>query len=193
MVVWLFLALVLTQSFTASLASIFAARRIGPATVDIMVTLKLLLVKRYIAAAYLEVPCIKVFLAKHCKGFTNSGPTYRAGGSGFVFPRSFPYLLDISEAVVEVAESGALKDLDNSLTSSYKCLASESDDHTDRLRLSSFRGLFGITVGTSTIVLLLYCTCPREKIRTTPEEAAADEPPGPAASATGRAATAAAT
>ncbi|KAJ6884823.1 hypothetical protein NC652_031734 [Populus alba x Populus x berolinensis] len=35
MVVWLFLALVLTQSFTASLTSIFAARRIGPATVDV--------------------------------------------------------------------------------------------------------------------------------------------------------------
>jgi ionotropic glutamate receptor NMDA 1/ionotropic glutamate receptor len=91
------------------------------------------------------------------------------------FPRSSPYLLDISEAVVEVAESGALKDLGNSLTFSYKCLASESDDHTDRLRLSSFRGLFGITVGTSTIVLLLFCTCPREKIRIAPEEAAADE------------------
>ncbi|KAL9342518.1 hypothetical protein Peur_065843 [Populus x canadensis] len=114
------------------------------------------LVSEEIAAAYLEVPCIKVFLAKHCKGFTTSGPTYRVGGFGF-------------------------------------CLASESDDHTDRLRLSSFRGLFGITVGTSTIVLLLFCTCPREKIRIAPEEAAADEPPGPAASATGRAATAAAT
>uniref|UniRef100_A0A2K1Y4S2 Uncharacterized protein n=1 Tax=Populus trichocarpa TaxID=3694 RepID=A0A2K1Y4S2_POPTR len=142
------------------------------------------LVSEEIAAAYLEVPCIKVFLAKHCKGFTTSGPTYRVGGFGFFFPRSSPYLLDISEAVVEVAESGALKDLGNSLTSSYKCLASESDENTDRLRLSSFRGLFGITVGTSTTVLLLFCTCPREKIRIAPEEAAADEPPGPAASAT---------
>jgi hypothetical protein len=42
------------------------------------------LVSEEIAAAYLEVPCIKVFLAKHCKGFTTSGPTYRVGGFGFV-------------------------------------------------------------------------------------------------------------
>lgn len=144
------------------------------------------LVSEEIAAAYLEVPCIKVFLAKHLQGihyFRTNIQSWRFwiceyrftinvslfpfvfNSTAFsvlledylilclqVFPSSSPYLLDISEAVVEVAESGALKDLDNSLTSSYKCLASESDDHTNRLRLSSFRGLFGIPVGTSTIL-----------------------------------------
>lgn len=37
-----------------------------------------------IAATFLEVPFAKLFLAKFCKEFMISGPTYKVGGFGFV-------------------------------------------------------------------------------------------------------------
>ncbi|KAJ6360795.1 hypothetical protein OIU77_004755 [Salix suchowensis] len=217
MVVWLFLALVLTQSFTASLSAIFFDQGNHPATVDVE-TLRntgakigcdggsfvaaylrdvlnihpdnivkiysgdayaKALVSGEIDAAYLEVPYLKVFLAKYCEGFTTSGPIYKVGGFGFVFQRSSPYLPDISEAIVKVVESGTLKDLENSLTSSYKCVAADSSDEHHRLDVSSFQGLFGISVGISSFALLLfYIFYRREQIAREPEEAAG---PGPAA------------
>ncbi|KAJ6360792.1 hypothetical protein OIU77_004752 [Salix suchowensis] len=226
MVVWLFLALVLTQSFTASLSAIFSDQWNDLATVDVEAlrstgaklgcdggsfvvaylrdVLKIhpdnivriyseddyaqALVNEEIAAAYLEVPYLKVFLAKYCKGFTTSGPIYKVGGFGFVFQRSSPYLPDISEAIVKVVESGTLKDLENSLTSSYKCLASDSSDDHHRLRVSSFLGLFGISVGISTFALLLFYTycCPIGQIAGPLEQAAGPGPgPGPGSPARG--------
>ncbi|KAJ6433515.1 hypothetical protein OIU84_017244 [Salix udensis] len=220
-VVWLFLALVLTQSFTASLSAIFSDQGNDPATVDVE-TLRSTgakigcdggsfvvaylrdvlnihhdnivriysgddyaqaLINEEIAAAYLEVPYLKVFLAKYCEGFTTSGPIYKVGGFGFVFQRSSPYLPDISEAIVKVVESGTLKDLENSLTSSYKCLASDSSDDHHRLRVSSFLGLFGISLGVSTFALaLFYIFYRREQIARDREEAAGPGPgPGPPA------------
>lgn len=37
-----------------------------------------------IAAFVDEIPCIKLFLAKHCKGYTMVGPIYKSAGFGFV-------------------------------------------------------------------------------------------------------------
>ena len=37
-----------------------------------------------IAAAFLVVPHAKIFLAKYCKGYTTTGPTFKLGGVGFV-------------------------------------------------------------------------------------------------------------
>ncbi|XP_055959688.1 glutamate receptor 2.8-like [Mercurialis annua] len=193
MAAWLFVALVITQSFTANLTTLLTVKRLDP----ILVTVETLkesrakvgcdgssfvvkyleqalgfdpenIVRMYsgdhyaealstgeIAAAFLEVPYVKVFLAKNCKGFSTSGPTFRVGGFGFVFPRNSPYLPDISEAILRVAESGRLKDLESSMTSNYKCAASKSDNH-DSLGLSSYWGIFAITGGTSTFAVLLF-------------------------------------
>ncbi|CAK7323978.1 unnamed protein product [Dovyalis caffra] len=146
MAAWLFVALVITQSFTASLTSLLTIQQLDQNPVDVE-TLKnsgakvgcdgssfvvqyletvigfqrenivgmhagddyaQALVSGKIAAAFLEVPYVKVLLAKNCKGFATSGPTYKVGGFGFVsllcimpqvFPRNSPYLPDISQAV----------------------------------------------------------------------------------------------
>ena len=42
-----------------------------------------------IAAAFIEAPYAKLFLAQNCKGFVASGKTYRIGGFGFVSPFIF--------------------------------------------------------------------------------------------------------
>ncbi|KAF5203876.1 Glutamate receptor 2.2 [Thalictrum thalictroides] len=114
----------------------------------------LALEKGEIVAAFLEVPYIKVFLAKHCKDFVVVGPTYTIGGFGFVFPKGSPILPDISKAVLEVTESGKLLELENKLLSTYNC--SDSNVHDGSLGVPSFSGLFYITGGTTTITLVLY-------------------------------------
>ncbi|KAK7854141.1 glutamate receptor 3.3, partial [Quercus suber] len=122
MVVWLFVALVITKSFTASLTSLLTVQQLDQTTIDIE-TLKKSgakvgcdansFVGKYlevvlgfqpnnvriigsgdyypqalksgeIAAAFIEAPYVKVFLAKYCEGFITSGPAFKVGGFGFV-------------------------------------------------------------------------------------------------------------
>ena len=124
MVVWLFMALVITQIYTANLTSMLTIQRLEP-TISNIETLqranalvgygKGSFVKRYleevlhfrpeniknystpdnlsealrnqeISAAFLEVPFVKIFLARFCREFMISGPTYKVGGFGFVCP-----------------------------------------------------------------------------------------------------------
>ncbi|RVW42928.1 Glutamate receptor 2.7 [Vitis vinifera] len=61
-----------------------------------------------VAAAFIEAPYAKIFLAQNCKGFAASGKTYKVGGFGFVFPKGSPILPDISKAVLEVSENGGV-------------------------------------------------------------------------------------
>lgn len=122
MVVWLFMALVITQTYTANLASMLTVQRLEPtfSDVDMLRSSNAMIgysrgsyVARYlnqalgfslnnlknfsspadyakalrskeIAAAFLEVPLAKLFLAKYCKGFITVGPTYKVGGFGYV-------------------------------------------------------------------------------------------------------------
>lgn len=78
-----------------------------------------------------------------------------------VFPKGSPYLPDISEAIVKIAEKGKLKELQDSLTSSYKCSASEdSNENHERLEFSSFMGLFVIAWIIPAIALFLFYISP---------------------------------
>ena len=46
-----------------------------------------------IGAAFFVVPHAKVFLAKFCKGYTTTGPTFKLGGFGFVISSPLSFLL----------------------------------------------------------------------------------------------------
>ncbi|KAK2665833.1 hypothetical protein Ddye_004407 [Dipteronia dyeriana] len=197
MVVWLFVALVITQSYTASLTSLLTIQRLDPSIVDVETlkrsgakvgcdgdsfVVKYLetigfnphnIIKKYseddypealisgsIAAAFLEVPYVKVFLAKQCHHNFTTGEMIKVGGFGFVFPKNSPYLPDISRAILQVSENGKLQKLEKSMiSSSNKCPSDHpgnpEEDH-DSLELTSFQGLFLITVGTSVTALLLF-------------------------------------
>lgn len=134
MVVWLFVALVITQSFTASLTSLLTVQNLNQAdiTVESLIRngakvgcdggsfvvnyLQILgfspaniikvdsgdeypeaLIRGDIAAAFLEVPYVKVFLARYCDGFTTSKQTFKIGGFGFVSVHNlFPHRLIIT-------------------------------------------------------------------------------------------------
>ena len=125
--VWLFVALIITQTYTASLASMLTVEQFEP-TVDSIQQLKnsnamvgydrgsylkiylqdVLGIKaenikqfdsqksyadalrnKEIAAAFLDIPEAKIFLAKYCKGFVQAGPTFKIGGYGFVLLQHF--------------------------------------------------------------------------------------------------------
>ncbi|XP_062102999.1 glutamate receptor 2.8-like [Humulus lupulus] len=195
-VVWLFVAMVITQSFTASLTTLLTVDQLTPTTVSVE-TLKKTgakvgcdgnsfvvkyleevlrfrpenIVKMYsgddypqalqtgkIAAAFLEVPYAKLLLSKYCNNFTTSGQTFKIGGFGYAFPRSSPYLPDISQAILKVTENGRLLELEKKMLSSYNyCSSSRNDaEHNGSLGMNSFYGLFLITGGTSTAALLIF-------------------------------------
>ncbi|KAL7249639.1 hypothetical protein ACSBR1_011763 [Camellia fascicularis] len=193
MVVWLFVALVITQSYTASLTSMLTVPLLQPATRNIetlknsdamvghgkgtyvptylkdVLGFKSTNLKNFsspqecaqalksgeIAALFLVAPFAKLFLAMYCKSFILAGPSYKIGGFGFVFPKGSPMLADINEALLKVAESGTLGELENSMTGT-ECLDMESDHGNPTLSLNSFWILFILTGGTSTVALVFY-------------------------------------
>ncbi|KAF8411018.1 hypothetical protein HHK36_003557 [Tetracentron sinense] len=107
-----------------------------------------------IYAAFLEIPYGRVFLSKYCNKYTTIDQTFRFGGLGFVFPKGSPLAAFFSEAILNISESGKLKDLEKEwFSSSPKC---SDKTKTESLSLHNFWGLFLITGGTSTIVFLLF-------------------------------------
>ncbi|PIA30587.1 hypothetical protein AQUCO_05500120v1 [Aquilegia coerulea] len=199
MVVWLFVAIVIIQSYTANLASILTIPHIPQKdiTVEYLMTsnakvgcdgrsfvvnyLQILgfkkenIVKYYskskyppalrkgeISAAFLEVPYIRLLMAKYCKDFYVVGETFKVGGFGFVFPKGSPMVPDITQAVLEVQESGKLRDLEIALLKSSNCSDSDSDSNPYSLGFNSFWGLFLISFGTTTIAFVLHLLqCPK--------------------------------
>ncbi|KAG5046864.1 hypothetical protein JHK82_016232 [Glycine max] len=110
-----------------------------------------------IAAVFLDVPQAKIFLAKHCKGFVQAMPTYKIGGYGFVFPRGSPLLHSVNQALLNISESGTLRDLENRMLASEKCIdIIDPDAKYTSLSPTSFMVPFFLTGGTSTIALLIY-------------------------------------
>ncbi|ERM94126.1 glutamate receptor 2.7 [Amborella trichopoda] len=195
--IWLFVVLILTSSYTASLTNTLTIKRLDPTDTSIESLLRnkstvgcqhtSFMVKYLeevlgfdpvnikkitsadelsealsngtITAAFIELPYIKVFLSqKKCKGFTINEPTYRVGGVGFVFPLGSPLTSDVSKAILKIKEHGEMLYLERKWLFSTECskVLTDVKDDDDSLSLDSFWGLFLITSGTTTLVLLLF-------------------------------------
>uniref|UniRef100_A0A7N0ZUP4 Glutamate receptor n=1 Tax=Kalanchoe fedtschenkoi TaxID=63787 RepID=A0A7N0ZUP4_KALFE len=197
MLVWLFVALVVTQSYTASLTSMLTVHKLNTQKLDmnelmrheqkvgcnwnsfVCDYLKVLgfredkILKVYnaddypqllkngtIKAAFLITPYAKILLARtcQCQHYTTAEPTFRIGGFGFVFKKGDPLLPDMSQAVLNVSESGEVRSLETKMLSKYNCTESQpNNDDEGRLGMRSFKGLFAITFATSTAALVAYC------------------------------------
>ncbi|KAK1416733.1 hypothetical protein QVD17_25849 [Tagetes erecta] len=194
-VVWLFVALIVTQSYMASLASMLTAQRLEPTITSVealrnmnatvgycngslvnhylkdVLGFKNFKVKSYnsthryaealnsgeIAAIFLEVPAAKVFLAQYCRSFIRTGETFKVGGFGFAFPRRYSWLSEANKALMNISESGKLKEFEDAYLTSEKCVDDEPSPNEDEsLSLRSFSILFELTGGTSTLVLVIY-------------------------------------
>lgn len=99
-------------------------------------------------------PHAKVFLAKYCKGYIMTGPSFKLGGFGFVFPKGSPLVIDISEAILKATESGEIQRLGNDMFSS-NCSSSNDIANDPTLGPGPFMGLFLITGGISAIAVLI--------------------------------------
>lgn len=75
-----------------------------------------------------------------------------------VFPRGSPLVPEVTEAMLKVTESGKLRDLENSMLASLKCLDldAQKDSGDPSLSPNSFWVLFVFTGGTSTTALVVY-------------------------------------
>ncbi|KAL2472699.1 Glutamate receptor 3.2 [Forsythia ovata] len=200
-IVWLFVAIILTQSYTASLTSMLTVQRLEPniKNIEILKSTNAFIgysqrsfVQDYlekvlgfhpnnlqkisstqecaeafrsgkIEVAFLEAPEAKVFVAQHCKTFTIAGPRYQVGGYGFAFPKESPLLPDIDKALLNVLETGVVKNLEDDLIASQKCIDIDSDNESIRLSPQSFFGLFIITGSTSTVALGIYYFCSKSE------------------------------
>ncbi|GKB38192.1 glutamate receptor 2.7, partial [Tanacetum coccineum] len=112
---------------------------------------------REIAAVFLEAPYSKLFFAKYCKSFMTAGPTFREGGFAYVLPKGSPMLQDFTKALLNVSESGTLREIEKKMLGSEQCVDQDwIHDEYESLGLSSFWSLFVLTGGTSTIALSIY-------------------------------------
>ncbi|KAH7838473.1 hypothetical protein Vadar_026939 [Vaccinium darrowii] len=171
-VVWLFLALVLTQSYTASLTSMLTISRLrltiqSPAKVGCDENT---FMKKYvqevlnyknatsisdgeeylknfengsISAAFLEIPYAKVFVNRYCRKFTIIGTTYRFGGFGFIFQKGSELTAKVSKTILKISEDGTLKRLEEEwLTPNKECLDSQTT--TENIDSLSLRSFWGL-------------------------------------------------
>ncbi|MBA0866832.1 hypothetical protein Goshw_024833 [Gossypium schwendimanii] len=111
-----------------------------------------------IQAAFFVVPHAKVFLAKYCKGFTMTGPTFKLGGFGFVFPKGSRLAFEFSEAILKVMENGEMPRLEEYLLiSNNSCSQSTgvSDGLSSSLGPRPVAGLFFVSGGISAFAFLV--------------------------------------
>ncbi|KAL5206282.1 hypothetical protein ABZP36_034491 [Zizania latifolia] len=148
-IIWVFVLLVITSSYTANLSSMLTVQQLQPTVTDLQELLKngeyvgyhngsyvgdllkglgfdrgklraydnsddfaAALIKGSqnggIAAVIHEIPYIKIFLAKHCQGYTMVGPIYKSEGFGFAFPKRSPLVYDFSRAILSITEGDSI-------------------------------------------------------------------------------------
>ncbi|KAA8523968.1 hypothetical protein F0562_010601 [Nyssa sinensis] len=170
MVVWLFVALIITQSYTASLSSMLTVHRLEPTTADIeaLKSSNATVGCRkgsYVARYLMDVLHLKPNNIKNFAASEEYVQAFRSGeiAAAFldvpfakVFPKGSPVLADVNEALLNVSESGVLRELENSMTGSEKCVDVELAYGYGSLNPGSFWVLFIFTGGTSTAALAIY-------------------------------------
>ncbi|KAK1370029.1 hypothetical protein POM88_036121 [Heracleum sosnowskyi] len=121
MLTWAFLVLILTSSYTATLASMLTVQQISlaPKGADLGYD-QSDVVKRYVVRSKTggvdgiidEMPYIKAFLSSYSPDYAmvDSGST--TNGFGFAFSKGSPLVPDISRAIAKLREDGTLEMLE---------------------------------------------------------------------------------
>ncbi|KAK2413638.1 glutamate receptor 2.7 [Trifolium repens] len=119
-----------------------------------------------IEAAFFVAPHAKVFLAMYsCKGFIKGNNTFRLGGFGFVFPKGSSLAADISEALLNMIESGETEQLEKDMLneieneSKANCSSESKGKSSTTIGLSPFVGLFSICSTFASLALSYHIIC----------------------------------
>ncbi|KAL3745668.1 hypothetical protein ACJRO7_014741 [Eucalyptus globulus] len=196
-IIWVFVVLILTQSYTASLSSLLVVQNSQPPVTDLnqlqksgekvgyqygsfsygilkqmnfddsrLISFKsaeecdALLsngsAKGGIAAAFDEVPVIKLMLSQYCNKYTMI-PASKTAGLGFVFPKGSQLVPDISRALLNITEGPKMTEIENTwFTSKTNCPNLTTSLSSNSLGLDSFLGLFFIAGAAAVLALLIF-------------------------------------
>ncbi|KAM4077503.1 hypothetical protein ACJW30_12G142800 [Castanea mollissima] len=168
-IIWVFVVLILTQSYTASLASLLTVQQLQPTITDVQQLIKSGAYVGYheasfayksieecdellskgsanggIAAAFDNTPCLKLFQRKYCSKYTIVGSIYKTDGLGFVSSLSrSPLASDVSRAILNVTEGEKMKENEKAwLGEQTNFPDSNTQDSSGSLSFASFSGLF---------------------------------------------------
>uniref|UniRef100_A0A3N7H7S5 Glutamate receptor n=1 Tax=Populus trichocarpa TaxID=3694 RepID=A0A3N7H7S5_POPTR len=195
-IIWCFVVLILTQSYTASLSSLLTVQQLKVTDVNELIKkaeyvgyhkdsfiLRILLGLGFdkskliaysspeeclelfskgsgnggIAAAFNEVPYIKVFLSKYCSKYTMIDATFNTGGFGFVFPKGSPLVPEISRAILNMIEGDKMKEIqDKWFANQTSCPDSGTSVSSNSLSIKSFWGLFLIAGIAALLALIIF-------------------------------------
>ncbi|GKU87447.1 hypothetical protein SLEP1_g1842 [Rubroshorea leprosula] len=195
-VIWCFVVLILTQTYTANLASLLTVQQLQPTVNNVNELLRKkenvgyqdgsfvreiiqkvgfdpstiknfnstddlneLFIKGSanggIAAAFDEIPYMKLFLAQYCN-YTFQ-PIFKTRGFGFVFPKGSPLVVDVSRAVLTVIEGDRLKQIEEVwFKNQTSCSDSSTSVSSSSLGLGSFWGLFLIAGVAAVLALIIF-------------------------------------
>ncbi|KAK7262774.1 hypothetical protein RJT34_30354 [Clitoria ternatea] len=107
-------------------------------------------------AAYVdERAYIELFLSSRCD-FSIVGQEFTRNGWGFAFPRDSPLAVDLSTAILELAENGDLQRIHDKWLLRSACLSQGAKLEVDRLNLKSFWGLYLVCGLACVLALLIY-------------------------------------
>ncbi|KAK0570472.1 hypothetical protein LWI29_001734 [Acer saccharum] len=197
-IVWYFVVLILTQSYTASLTSHLTVQQLKPTITDFHELIKRGenvgylqgsfvsgILKRLgfnenklieynspeecdglfkkgsakggIAAAFDEVPYMRLFIGQYCSKYTMTEPTFKTAGFGFVFPLHSPLVPDVSRAILNVTESEKMKEIEDAYFKKHaSCPDSSTLVSSNSLGLNSFWGLFLIAGIAAILALIIF-------------------------------------
>ncbi|XP_059454963.1 glutamate receptor 2.8-like [Corylus avellana] len=196
-IVWVFVVLILTQSYTASLTSLLTVQQLQPTVTDFKQLIKnqeyvgypegsfvfgvlkemnfdTSKLRQYnstdqcdellsngsanggIAAAFDEIPYMKLFLGQYCSKYTMVASIYKTDGFGFAFPRGSPLVADVSRAILNVTEGEKMKEIEKAwLGMETNCPDYNTQVSSNSLSLASFWGLFLIAGVASLLALIV--------------------------------------
>ncbi|KAK4846980.1 hypothetical protein QYF36_023927 [Acer negundo] len=180
-IIWVFVVLILTSSYTATLTSMLTIQQIqlgsndyigfrsfiGSNNINIEDCSVCTSPEEYadalskgskkggVSAIIDEIPYIKIFFAHYHTHYTMVVPqnSIATNGFGFAFPKGSPLVLNISRGIARLREEGKLKMLQD-----YN-MNQDSSNNPSTLSPERFRGLFLITGISSTLVLSIFFLC----------------------------------
>ncbi|KAK0571500.1 hypothetical protein LWI29_017164 [Acer saccharum] len=110
-----------------------------------------------IAAAFDEVPFMRLFIGQYCSKYTMTEPTFKTAGFGFVFPLHSPLVPDVSRAILNVTESEKMKEIEDAYFKKHvSCPDSSTLVSSNSLGLNSFWGLFLIAGIAAILALIIF-------------------------------------
>ncbi|KAL9442814.1 hypothetical protein AB3S75_016222 [Citrus x aurantiifolia] len=110
-----------------------------------------------IAAAFDEVPFMKLLIGQHCSKYTMVESIFKTAGFGFAFPLHSPLVNDVSKAILNVTEGDKMKKIEEAwFKKDSSCPDASTTVSSRSLGLNSFWGLFLIAGIAAILALIIF-------------------------------------